>query len=195
MYVIVNGVQMIVGYARVSTTEQLAGFEAQLTGLKEVGCEKVFQEKVSAVKQRDQLEAALEFIREGDTFTVTKLDRLARSTQHLLEIVGRLNAKGASLKVLNIGLDTTNPTGRLMLVMLGAIAEFERELMLERQKDGVQAAKAAGKYHGRQPTARAKSAQILQLLAQGKTRKEVAETVGVGVASVYRVIADSRLAA
>jgi DNA invertase Pin-like site-specific DNA recombinase len=186
---------MIVGYARVSTTEQLAGFESQLSSLREVGCEKIFQEKVSAVKQRDQLEAALEFIREGDTFTVTKLDRLARSTQHLLEIVAKLTAKGASLKILNIGLDTTNPTGKLMLVMLGAIAEFERELMLERQKDGVQAAKLAGKYHGRQPTARAKTDQILQLIAQGKTRKEVAEAVGVGVASVYRVLSDQKMAA
>lgn len=184
---------MIVGYARTSTSEQVAGFEAQLHALVEAGCEKTFQEQVSAVKQRDQLDAAIEFVREGDVFTVTKLDRLARSTQHLLEIVDRLNKKGASLRVLNIGLDTSNPTGKLMLTMLGAIAEFERELMLERQRDGIQAAKVAGKYKGRQPTALAKSAEILQLLAQGKTRTQAASEAGVGVASVYRVLAQQRM--
>ena len=183
---------MIVGYARTSTTEQVAGFEAQLEALGKAECEKVFQEQVSAVKQRDQLEAALDFVREGDVFTVTKLDRLARSTQHLLEIVQRLNAKGASLRVLNIGLDTSNPTGKLMLTLLGAIGEFERELMLERQRDGIAAAKAQGKYKGRQPTARNKAAEILKLIAEGKTRQQTANAVGVGVASVYRVIAEDR---
>lgn len=186
---------MIVGYARTSTSEQVAGFESQLRALAEAGCEKTFKEQVSAVKQRDQLEAAIEFVREGDVFTVTKLDRLARSTQHLLELVERLNVKGVSLRVLNIGLDTGNPTGRLMLTLLGAIAEFERELMLERQRDGISAAKAQGKYKGRQPTARAKSGEILQLLAQGKTRQQVATEVGVGVASVYRVLAQQKQAA
>lgn len=186
---------MIVGYARTSTTEQVAGFEAQLLALKEAGCEKTFQEQVSAVKQRDQLDAALEFVREGDVFTVTKLDRLARSTQHLLEIVARLTEKGASLKVLNIGLDTSNPTGKLMLTLLGAIGEFERELMLERQRDGIAAAKAEGKYKGRQPTARTKAPEILQLIAQGKTRQQVATELGVGIASVYRVLAQQKAAA
>jgi DNA invertase Pin-like site-specific DNA recombinase len=180
---------MIVGYARTSSTEQIAGFESQLGALREIGCEKIFQEQVSAIKRRDQLDAAIEFIREGDIFTVTKLDRLARSVQHLLELVDKLNAKGASLKVLNISLDTKTPTGKLMLTMLGAVAEFERALMLERQKDGVQAAKLAGKYKGRQPTARAKSAQIFQLIAEGCTRQEVAYKLNIGVASVYRALA------
>ncbi len=186
---------MIIGYARVSTTEQLAGYEAQLVSLNNEGCERIFKEQVSAVKFRAELEAAITYVREGDIFVVTKLCRLARSTQHLLEVVERLKAKGVGLKILNLGLNTNTPTGMLMLTLLGAISEFERSLMLERQRDGVQAAKLAGKYHGRQPTARAKTDQILQLLATGKTRKEVAEIVGVGVASVYRVIAGSRLAA
>ncbi len=186
---------VIIGYARVSTTEQLAGYEAQLVSLNNEGCERIFKEQVSAVKFRAELEAAITYVREGDIFVVTKLCRLARSTQHLLEVVERLKAKGVGLKILNLGLNTNTPTGMLMLTLLGAISEFERSLMLERQRDGVQAAKLAGKYHGRQPTARAKTDQILQLLATGKTRKEVAEIVGVGVASVYRVIAGSRLAA
>ena len=183
---------MIIGYARTSTSEQVAGFEVQLRALSEAGCGKVFQEQVSSVKQRDQLEAALEYVREGDVFTVTKLDRLARSTQHLLEIVDRLNQKGASLRVLNIGLDTTNPTGKLMLTMVGAIGQFERELMLERQYDGILAAQAAGKYKGRKPTALAKAGEVLALAAEGKTKTEIAKLAGMGVASVFRILAKQR---
>ena len=183
---------MIIGYARTSTSEQVAGFEAQRCALVEAGCEKLFQEQVSSVKQRAQLEAALEYVREGDVFTVTKLDRLARSTQHLLEIVDHLNRKGACLRVLNIGLDTTNPTGKLMLTMLGAIGQFERELMLERQRDGILAAQAAGKYKGRKPTALAKTGEVLALAAEGKTKTEIANVTGIGVASVYRILARER---
>lgn len=183
---------MIVGYARTSTTDQIAGFEAQLSELKSSGAEKIFQEQVSAIKHRDQLDAALDFVRENDVFVVTKLDRLARSTSHLLQIVERLDAKKVSLRVLNIALDTGNPTGRLMLTMLGAIAQFERELMLERQRAGIQSAKAQGKYQGRQPTARNKSNDILQLVAEGRRKQEIAEQLGIGVASVYRVIADAK---
>ncbi len=110
----------------------------------------------------------------------------------------RLKAKGVGLQALNLGLDTGTPTGMLMLTPLGAISEFERTLMLERQRDGVQAAeaaKAAGKYHGRQPTARAKSAQILQLITEGCTRQHVTETLNIGVASVYRTLAQHKNAA
>lgn len=183
---------MIVGYARTSTTEQMAGFEAQLSELKKTGCEKIFQEQVSAIKHRDQLESALDYVREGDVFMVTKLDRLARSTKHLLEIVERLEAKGVSLRVLNINLDTSNPTGKLMLTMLGAIGQFERELMLERQRDGIAVAKAEGKYKGRQPTARRKADDVLRLAGEGRTRNEIAAELGIGVASVYRVLAQGR---
>lgn len=186
---------MLVGYARTSTFEQVAGFEAQLAALNDAGCERVFSEQISAVKFRAELEAAISFVRQGDVFIVSKLCRLARSTSHLLEVVDRLKAKGVSLRILNLGLDTQTPTGMLMLTLLGAISEFERSLMLERQRDGVQAAKAAGKYRGRAPTARSKANEILQLLAQGKTRQAVADEVGVGIASVYRVLAQQKMAA
>lgn len=186
---------VIIGYARVSTTEQLAGYEAQLVSLNNEGCERIFKEQVSAVKFRAELEAAITYVREGDIFVVTKLCRLARSTQHLLEVVERLKAKGVGLKILNLGLNTSTPTGMLMLTLLGAISEFERSsLHVGRQRDGVQVAKLAGKYHGRQPTARAKTDQDFAITCNG-SRKEVAEIVGVGVALVYRVIAGSRLAA
>src|SRR6266568_7608833 len=104
---------------------------------------------------------------EGDTLIVTKLDRLARSTAHLLEIAERVEAKGANLSILNLGADTSTATGKLMFTIIGAIACFERELMLERQREGVARAKSEGKYKGRKPTARAKSAELKALKAEG----------------------------
>ena len=179
---------MLIGYARTSTVEQVAGFDAQVSALNSEGCERVFQEQVSSVAERAQLEEAIAFARSGDVFVVTRLDRLARNTQHLLEIVQRLEAKGVFLKVLNFGLDTSTPTGKLMLSMLGAVGQFEREIMLERQKEGVTKAKAEGKYKGRKPTAQAKKPEVLALVAGGATKEAVAKQLGIGVASVYRML-------
>jgi DNA invertase Pin-like site-specific DNA recombinase len=148
---------MQIGYARSSTIDQEAGYKAQLKALKAAGCQKVFAEKVSSVAQRAELEAALDYAREGDALVVIKLDRLARSVAHLISIGERLAAKGVSLKVLEQQIDTSTPTGRLMFNMLGAIAQFERELMLEREREGVAKAKVEGKYKGSAPTARAKA--------------------------------------
>jgi DNA invertase Pin-like site-specific DNA recombinase len=117
---------------------------------------------------KEQLEAALDYAREGDALVVIKLDRLARSVAHLIAIGERLDAKGVSLKVLEQAIDTATPTGRLMFNMLGAIAQFERELMLERQREGVAKAKAEGKYKGRAPTARAKLRAIAAPIAGGQ---------------------------
>jgi DNA invertase Pin-like site-specific DNA recombinase len=178
----------LIGYARTSTVEQLAGFEAQERELAAVGVTKMFREQVSSVGERPQLEAALEYVREGDTLIVTKLDRLARSVAHLSQIVAQLEKKGVALRILSIGLDTATPTGRLMLNMLGSIAQFEREMMLERQREGVAKAKADGKYKGRAPTARAKADDIKRLAAEGVTREGIAQQLGIGVASVYRVL-------
>src|SRR5438477_12956694 len=108
-----------VGYGRTSTLEQQAGLDAQLRDLTAAGCEKIFSEQVSTVGKRPQLEAVLDFIREGDTLVVTKLDRLARSTQHLLEVADRVKAKGADLCILNLGADTSTATGRLMFTVIG----------------------------------------------------------------------------
>ena len=180
---------MKVGYGRTSTFEQQAGLDAQIRDLKAAGCEKLFSEQVSAVGKRPQLEAALDFIREGDTLLVTKLDRLARSTQHLLEVADRVKTKGADLCILNLGADTSTATGRLMFTVIGAVACFERELMLERQREGVARAKAEGKYKGRKPTARARAAEIATLKADGVRPVDIARRLGIGRASVYRVLA------
>ena len=158
---------MIIGYARTSTTDQLAGFEAQHRDLAAAGVAKVFSEQVSSVGERQQLEAALDWVREGDVFVVTKLDRLARSVASLVQIVEKLEAKGVALRILNVGIDTGTPTGRLMLTMLGAVAEFERGIMLERQREGIAKAKAQGRFKGRVPVARRKAKDVAALAALG----------------------------
>ena len=180
----------VIGYARVSTADQK--LDVQIGQLLAAGCEKLFQEKISGTDtNRPQLSALLDYAREGDTVICCKLDRIARSTKHLLEIVDYLQQKNIAFKALNINLDTTTPTGKLMLTMLGAIAEFERELMLERQREGIAKAKAAGKYKGRKPTVLAQAKRIVELSDQGKKKAEIAAELHVGLSSVYRVLASA----
>jgi DNA invertase Pin-like site-specific DNA recombinase len=186
---------MLVGYARVSTVEQDAGFEAQERDLKAAGAERLFSERTSAVGPRKALDEAIDFAREGDAIVVTKLDRLARSVAGLVRIVERLTKKRVGLRILAMGVDTATPTGKLVVNVLGAIGQFEREIMLERQREGVQRAKREGKYKGRAPTARAKAADIVKLAGEGVKREDIAARLGVGVASVYRVLAERKAAA
>ena len=188
---------MIVGYARTSTAEQIAGLDAQIRDLKTAGVEEIFSEQVSGVAERSKLADALKFVRKGDQLIVTKPDRLARSTLNLLTIIKELEAKDVSLIVLSMGgqqLDTRTPTGKLMLTMLAGIAEFERSLMLERQREGIAKAKAEGAYKGRKPTAQAKSAEVIAMAEAGAKREEIARQTGMGVASVYRILAAKKAA-
>lgn len=180
---------MIVGYARTSTVDQIAGFDAQIQALKEAGCEKLFSEQVSSVAVRAQLANALDFVREGDMFVVTKLDRLARSIADLMTILQTLDRKHVGVRILNLGIDTETPTGKLMLTILGAVAQFEREMMLERQREGVVKAKAEGKYTGRKPIALNKRQNAVRLAAEGVTKANIASQLGIGVATVYRILA------
>ena len=177
---------MIIGYARTSTAEQDAGLEAQHRDLAAAGVEKLFSEQISSMAQRPQLEAALDFAREGDTFIVTKLDRLARSMGDLMDITRRLEAKGVGLRSLAMNLDTSTPTGKLMLNVLGSVAQFERELMLERQREGIAKAKAAGKYRGRQATT--DKAKIRELVALGIPKAKIAKQMGISRETVYRAL-------
>lgn len=146
-----------IGYARTSTVEQVAGLDAQIRDLKAVGCDQIFSEQVSSVAHRRELDAALAAVSQGDTLVVSKPDRLARSTRQLLDIIEDLDRRDIGLVVLSMGgerIDSRSPTGKLMLTMLGAMAEFERNLMLERQREGIAAAKAGGRYLGRKTGAR-----------------------------------------
>jgi len=178
-----------VGYARTSTTDQKAGLEAQLRDLKAAGCSKIFKEEISSVAtKRPELERCLDYVREGDTLIVTKLDRLARSVADLVAITARAKAKGVGLRILSMNLDTGTPTGKLMVNLLGSIAEFERELMLERQREGIAKAKAEGKYKGRAPTARRKTEDVIRMKAAGMTGDAIAEKLGIGRASVFRIL-------
>lgn len=183
---------MLIGYARTSTLEQQAGYEAQLRDLQSHGCEKVFSEQVSSINaRRTELERAIEFVRDGDSLVVTKLDRLARSVADWCQIVARLEAKKVGLIILGMNVDTATPTGRLMLNMLGSIAQFERELMLERQREGIAKAKAENKFKGRAPTARRKTSEVVSMHRAGKKPADIAKAIGVGRSSVYRILAEA----
>ena len=183
----------IVGYARTSTTDQKAGLEAQLRDLEAHGCTKLFSEEISSVaRERPQLDRCLEYVREGDVLVVSKIDRLARSVADLVGLTEKLRGKGVQLRFLsNPELSTDTANGKLMLMVLGAIAEFERELMLERQREGIAKAKAAGRYKGRKPTARAKTADVLRMKAEGKSVREITEATDISRASIFRILKDA----
>ena len=138
--------------------------------------------------RREQLELAIEYAREGDVLVVTKLDRLARSVAHLLALRDRLKAKGVALRILNMGLDTSTATGGMMMTVVGAIAQFEREMMLERQREGIAKAKGEGKYKGRKATAMAHAAKVRELRKQGTLPGTIAKQLGISRASVYRCL-------
>ncbi|ADL00557.1 recombinase family protein [Brevundimonas subvibrioides] len=182
----------IVGYGRTSTQDQQAGLADQIAELERAGATQVFSEQVSAVDAaRPQLAEALNYCRKGDTFVVTKPDRLARSTADLLQIVSNLKARGVTVRILSMDIDTSTATGELMLTLLAAVGKFERELMLERQRAGIAAAKAAGRYKGRAPTALKQAGEVRRLKAEGAKPAAIARDLGIGRASVYRILADA----
>ena len=185
---------MIVGYGRTSTSEQNAGLEAQERDLRAFGCEKLYVEQVSSVAVRAQLTEALAFVRAGDVLVVTKPDRLARSTADLLGVVKQLDERGVGLVILSMGgerLDTRNPTAKLMLTILAGVATWEREIMLERQREGIAKAKADKRYRGRTPTVARQAVEIRAAIASGERPAHVAKRLGVARSSVYRMLADA----
>lgn len=177
----------VVGYARVSSVGQ--SLEVQEVALAEGGCEKVFAEKRSGTTQegREELRRALEYVREGDTFVVTRIDRLARSVTDLSEVVAALTEKGVSFRALQQGeFDTTAATGRLFLTMLGAFAEFETNLRRERQMEGIAKAKAEGRYKGRPVTVDKEA--ICRLHSEGVKPTQIAQRLGVARSTVYEAL-------
>ena len=178
------------GYARVSSDDQ--SLDVQREALRAAGCDMIREEKRSGASQegRDELALLLEFIRDGDVLVVTKLDRLARSIRDVMDIHGRLRAKGATLRILNMGLDTTTPTGKLMLGVLGSVAEFEREMIQERQREGIEAAKARGVYTGSKQQIDRR--EVWRLLDEGVSKAETARRLGCTEMSIYRIIKGGR---
>ena len=179
---------MIVGYARTSTADQSAGLAAQERDLKAAGAEKLFVEQVSSVATRDRLSECLTFLREGDALMVCKPDRLARNTAELLTIETDLSRRKIGLVVLSMGgerLDTRNPTSKLMLTILGGVATWEREIMLERQREGIAKAKNEGKYKGRPCSI---NPEDVRRLASNMGPAAIAKQLGIARSSVYRML-------
>lgn len=178
---------MLVGYARVSSVGQ--SLDIQLDALTGAGCEKLFSEKRTGTTAdgRRALQDALDFCREGDTFVITRLDRLARSSVDLHNIIAKLDAKGVKFRCLQqAGIDTDSGMGKLVLAILGAVAAFETDIRKERQREGIDKAKANGVYKGRTPTVDAEA--IRKLHAEGERPTNIAKKMKIGRATVYRAL-------
>jgi DNA invertase Pin-like site-specific DNA recombinase len=177
-----------IGYARVSTIEQ--NLEIQEARLKDAGCGIIRAEKISgkSLEGRSELAIILEFIRPGDELVVVRLDRLGRSTRDVLNVIHDLEQKGAGLRVLEPEFCTAGDNGlaRMMATVLGMVAEMERRFILERQRAGIDAAKARGVYKGRKPSVRAD--EVRRLRAEGKSPTDIAEALGVSRMSVWRAL-------
>jgi len=177
---------VLVGYGRTSTAEQEAGLAAQERDLRAAGAERVFTEQRSSMGTRPALKEALAFLRADDALIVTKPDRLARSTAELLRIEADLTKRGIGLVVLSMGgerLDTRNPTSKLMLTILAGVATWEREIMLERQREGIRKAQGEGKYTGRKKTI--DDAAVRSMAGAGTSPAQIARTLGIARSSVY----------
>jgi DNA invertase Pin-like site-specific DNA recombinase len=182
-----------VGYARVSTDDQDCA--VQLATLKRLGCKKIYADKLSG-RQRDraQLAACLDYLREGDVLAITRVDRLGRSLADLIKIADELRQRDVSLYLAQQNIDTATPMGQMFYAMLGVFAEFEYHLKRERQVEGIARAKAAGRYKGRKPLGAAKIAEICRLKAEGLRPTEIARQLKIGRTSVYKYLDGIRLA-
>lgn len=185
---------MIYGYARTSTTDQDNSLETQIEALKAAGCATVRSEQVSgaSIEGRRELQVLLEFLREGDVLLVTRLDRLARNTLDMLTIVEKLGAKGVGVRSLGeTWLDTSSSHGRLFLTMVAGIAQWERERIKERQREGIDKAKAEGRYKGSTP--KIDRSAVWAMLDEGIAKAEIARRIECSEMSVYRIIKEGRL--
>lgn len=187
---------MKIGYARVSTEEQ--NLDRQMDNLKEQGCERIYCEKMTGTKKdRPELQRTLDTLRPGDILVVDSFSRLSRSTKDLLDIVEQLGKMQVELVSIKEKLDTTTPQGKLMLTMLSALSQFERDLISERTKDGLKAARARGRNGGRPKagTAKTKAAALALYDANTLSNKEIAAQAGVSTATLSRWISEHKAAA
>lgn len=182
---------MLIGYARVSTRDQ--NLDLQLDGLKAVGCETIFQEKISSAKERPQLQKLLDTLRAGDTLIVWKLDRLGRSLKELIHLVNDFQERQIGFRSLNDAIDTTTAQGRLVFNIFASLAEFERDIIRERTRAGLSAARARGRMGGRRkglsPEALSKAEAARTLYEKReKTVAEIGKILGISRATVYRYL-------
>lgn len=184
---------MLVGYARVSTADQ--NLDLQLSALKDVGCEKLYQDYISGAKAtRPGLSMALEVLRKNDTLVVWKLDRLGRSVKGLVDLVNQLHQKDIHFKSITDNIDTSTSAGRFFFHIMASLAEMERELVVERTKAGLAAAKAKGRIGGRKrKMTKSKIESAKKLLSSGTPPKDVAENLGVSIPTLYRWVPASEL--
>lgn len=181
---------MKIGYARVSSVGQ--NLDIQIKKLTDDGCEKIFSEKESGAKsKRPKLQEALEYVRDGDQLVVTRLDRLGRSTPDLHRITEALRIKGVDFRAIDQSIDTSSPTGKLMFSLLSALAEFEKDILKERQTEGIANARAKGVKFGRRNKLTEEKIKMLkqEFSETSKTsRKELAEKWGISTSSLYRLV-------
>ena len=194
-----------IGYARTSTRDQEAGLQAQIRDLIAAGCAErdIYTEQASSVRERPELDLLRRrILRLGDELVVTRLDRLARSARDTLALAEELGQRGVTLRILDPAM-TIEPLGhangsmagamsRMILTVMAAMAQLEREIMLERQREGIARAKAEGKYKGQPPHARAKAPQVIELATAGRTRTEIAAALEISERSVYRILGETR---
>lgn len=185
-------IRMMIGYARVSTQDQ--SLDLQTEALTRAGCEKIYEDKISGVRvERPGLTRALEMLREGDTLVVWKLDRLGRSVKQLVDMVGELHKQGIQFKSLTDAIDTGTPAGRFFFHVMASLAEMERELIIERTRAGLDAAKQLGRKGGRKPKmTSSKIESAKKLLASGIPPRDVAKDLGVSVPTLYRWLPASK---
>lgn len=177
---------MLIGYVRVSTNDQNTAL--QRNALECAGCELIFEDKISGkVSDRPGLKQVLRTLSEGDTLVVWKLDRLGRSMRHLVVLVEELRERGINFRSLTDSIDTSTPMGRFFFHVMGALAEMERELIVERTRAGLAAARAEGRVGGRRPKYTSEEwAQMGRLIVGGMHRKQVAIIYDVGISTLYR---------
>ena len=182
---------LVFGYARVSTKGQ--DLTVQLSKLSEHGVDRVYSEKLSGKnKNRPELEKMIEQLREGDTVVITKIDRLARNMRDFQNIVHELTERGVTLKIMDQNIDTSSAQDKLFMNMLSMFAEFERTMILERQREGIEHAKSKGVYKGRKPISEDKKAQVLELAANDVKKSEIQKVTGVGKTSIFKILKESQ---
>jgi DNA invertase Pin-like site-specific DNA recombinase len=183
----------LVGYARISTKDQL--LDLQLDALNKAGCIKVFQDQTSGAKtERPGLTQVLEYLRTGDTLVVWKLDRLGRNLKHLIEVVELLGSRGIHFWVLQENINTSTASGKLFFHVFGALAEFERSLIQERTKAGLESARARGRKGGRPKKLKVGQLELLRKLSADRTNdpKTIQESLGISKTTYYRLLSKSR---